>query len=94
MKVSKFDQPSANWIPTQADYAEKVAAIKADQQTFQLEECKQRADRYPTDLQIRFELGKLYFEAGKITEAQAGIPESAGQSQSPGPIRHLLGEMF
>src|SRR5262249_3026687 len=38
-------------------------------QAFQLEECKQRSDRYPTDLQIRFELGQLYFDSGKITEA-------------------------
>ena len=32
-------------------------------------ECQKRAERFSTDLQIRFELGQLYFQAGKIGEA-------------------------
>ncbi len=32
-------------------------------------ECQKRAERFPTDPQIRFELGQLYFRAGKISEA-------------------------
>jgi tetratricopeptide (TPR) repeat protein len=70
IKVRKFDQALAQLDPAAEDHADKAAQIKADRTAFQLEECKSRADRYPTDLQIRFELGKLYFDAGKITEAQ------------------------
>jgi tetratricopeptide (TPR) repeat protein len=51
------------------DYAEKLAQMKADRIAYQLAECKDRAERYPTDLQIRFELGQLYFEAGKTSDA-------------------------
>jgi tetratricopeptide (TPR) repeat protein len=37
--------------------------------TFQLADAQRRAARYPTDLDIRFELGRLYFETGKVSEA-------------------------
>jgi tetratricopeptide (TPR) repeat protein len=57
--------------PNAPDYAEKSEQIKSERQAFRLEECKGRADKYPTDLQIKFELGQLYFEAGKISEAMA-----------------------
>ncbi|MDB6023357.1 MAG: Tetratricopeptide domain protein, partial [Pedosphaera sp.] len=71
VKVRRFDQTLAQLDSTAEDYADKAAQIKADRAAFQLDECKQRSDRYPTDLQIRFELGRLYFDAGKINEAQA-----------------------
>jgi tetratricopeptide (TPR) repeat protein len=69
IKVRKFSQALNALDTTLPDHAERVAQINADRQAYQLEECKQRADRYPTDLQIRFELGQLYFEAGKTQEA-------------------------
>lgn len=71
VKIKKFDHALKQLDATAEDYAEKSASIKAERQAFQLDECKQRADRYPTDLQIRFELGQLYFDSGKISEAQA-----------------------
>jgi tetratricopeptide (TPR) repeat protein len=70
IKLRRFDQAIAKLDTTAVDYAERVAQLKAERQTFQIEECKARSERYPTDLQIRFELGQLYFDAGKITEAQ------------------------
>ena len=69
VKVKKLDHAISKLDTTAVDYAERVAQVKAERQTFQLEECKARAERYPTDLQIRFELGQLYFDAGKISEA-------------------------
>jgi len=68
-RVRKFKHALAQLDTTAADYSERAAQIKAEMQAFQVEECKQRSERYPTDLQIRFELGQLYFEAGKISEA-------------------------
>ncbi|MDB6125647.1 MAG: Tetratricopeptide domain protein [Pedosphaera sp.] len=68
-KIRKLDYTVSQLDPNASDYPEKMAELKAERQTFQLNECKERADRYPTDLQIRFELGQLYYEAGKISEA-------------------------
>jgi tetratricopeptide (TPR) repeat protein len=65
----KFDHAIGQLDPQDPAQAEQIAKLQADCLAYQLEECKSRVDRYPTDLQIRFELGELYFKAGKITEA-------------------------
>jgi len=67
--VRELDQAIAALDPAAPDYAEKSARLKAERDNYMLAECKERADRYPSDLFIRFELGQLYLQAGKITEA-------------------------
>ena len=67
--VKKMDHQIAQLNPFAADHADQIAQIKAAKAEFKLAECKQRVEKYPTDLGIRFELGQLYFEAGKISEA-------------------------
>lgn len=69
LMLKRFDYDLSLLDPNALNYAECAANIEAERQAFQLEECKGRADRYPADLQIRFELGELYFKAGKISEA-------------------------
>src|SRR5206468_3608338 len=67
--LKRFEHAITQLDATAPDYGEQMARIQAERDAFQLNECKSRAERYPTDLQIRFELGELYFKAGKISEA-------------------------
>jgi tetratricopeptide (TPR) repeat protein len=67
--VKKFDDALGQLDASAADYGEQSARIQAERDAYQMTETKSRADRYPTDLQIRFELGELYLKAGKISEA-------------------------
>lgn len=69
IRLRKFDEAMAQLDATAPDYAEQVARVQAQRDEFHLDETKSRAERYPTDLQIRFELGELYFKLGKISEA-------------------------
>jgi len=55
--------------PAAPDHAEKLAQLQAEKQAYLLAECQKRVERFPTDLQIRFEMGQLYLQAGKIGEA-------------------------
>lgn len=55
--------------PSSPEYEQQKQAIETQRLEFQVAECRERADKYPTDLQIRFELGELCFKAGKVTEA-------------------------
>ena len=64
-----FDQAIAALDAAAPDYAEKSARLKAERNDYELKECRERAERYPSDLLLRFDLGQLYFKAGKITEA-------------------------
>jgi tetratricopeptide (TPR) repeat protein len=67
--VRKFDHQISLLDPNAPDYADNAAKLQAEKQAYQLAECQKRAERFPTELQIRFELGQLYFQAGKIGEA-------------------------
>jgi tetratricopeptide (TPR) repeat protein len=68
-KIKKIEHTLSQLDPSSPDYEEQAEKIKAERAAFQLAECKERSEKYPTDLQIRYELGTLYFQAGKITEA-------------------------
>ena len=74
----QYDHQITQINPFDEGSAEKIAAINAEKTTFQLEETRKRAEKYPTDLAIRFELGQLYFQAGKISEAIAEFQKAQG----------------
>jgi tetratricopeptide (TPR) repeat protein len=65
----KFEHEISQLDATAPDYATRASGIQAQKQAYQLAECQKRVERFPTDLQIRFELGQLYFQNGKIGEA-------------------------
>jgi len=92
--VKKFEHALTQLDPNAADYADSVARIEAERATFQLEECKSRAERYPTDLQIRFELGELYFKAGKINEALSEFQKAQANPNRRIQTMAYLGQCF
>jgi len=69
--VRKLDFQAEQLDPTAPDFAERTARLQAEKLAFQLSECQQRVEKYPTDLAFRFELGTLYLQTGKIGEAIA-----------------------
>jgi tetratricopeptide (TPR) repeat protein len=69
LTARKLDHALSQMDPQAPDYAEQHARLKAERDNFLLADCKDRAERYPNDLVIRFELGQLYFQAGQIGEA-------------------------
>lgn len=79
-KVKQMDFQLAQLNPFAPDHADQAAKLQASKKEFMLEECRQRVEKYPTDLAIRFEYGQLLFETGKITEA---IAEFQKAQQNP-----------
>ncbi|MGD1088001.1 MAG: tetratricopeptide repeat protein [Verrucomicrobiota bacterium] len=67
--VRRFDFQLNQLDPAAPDYAAQAEKIRAEKLDFQLVECQKRVEKYPTDLLIRFEMGRLYLQAGKISEA-------------------------
>lgn len=90
----KFDFEISQLDPATPDYAEKFAKLQADKQAYQLEECRKRVERYPNDLQIRFELGKLYFQSGKIGEAIQEFQKSRANPNRKIQSLSYLGQCF
>jgi tetratricopeptide (TPR) repeat protein len=92
--VRRFDHALSQLDPNAADYPEQSARIKAERDAYLLEECKSRAERYPTDLQIRFELGLLYFKAGKIGEAIQELQKAQANPHRRVQALSYLGQCF
>jgi tetratricopeptide (TPR) repeat protein len=92
--VRKLDFQIAQLNPFDEALAEKTAAINAEKVGFQMEECRQRAEKYPTDLAIRFELGQLFFQAGKIAEAIAEFQKSQGNPNKRIASMSFLAQCF
>lgn len=70
-KIKRFDSLVSQLDASAPDYAEKSQAIQAERDAFRLQQAEERVQRYPNDLVLRFDLGVLYFQAGKIREAVA-----------------------
>ncbi len=67
--LRKLDQALAQLDPNAPEHAETAARLKSERNALLLEATRRRAEKYPNDLQIRFDLGQIYFDTGKITEA-------------------------
>ncbi|HXR08142.1 MAG TPA: tetratricopeptide repeat protein, partial [Candidatus Acidoferrum sp.] len=57
-------------------------------------ECKERVEKYPSDLVLRFELGQLYFQAGKITEAIQEMQKAQNNPNRRIQALSCLGQCF
>lgn len=68
-KVRRLEHEIEKLDPASVDYTERVAVLNAEKLAFQILECQRRVGKFSTDLSIRFEMGVLYFQAGKIAEA-------------------------
>jgi tetratricopeptide (TPR) repeat protein len=92
--IKKFNHLISMLDPAAPEYSQEVARIEAERQAFQLQECRSRAERYPTDLQIRYELGELFFQAGKITEAIGEFQKAQANPQRRLQALGYLGQCF
>lgn len=92
--VRRMDHQIEQLDPTAPDHAERTAQLGADKLAFQLAECQKRVEKYPTDLAFRFELGTLYFQAGKISEAQKEFQRAQGNPHKRIAAMNYLAQCF
>ncbi len=92
--MKKYEAQIAALDVNAPDFSEKLAQFEAEKKVYQVEECKKRAERFPTDLQIRFDLGVLYFQAGKIGEAIAEFQKAQGNPHRRIQAMSYLGQAF
>lgn len=90
----RFDHEVSLLDPQAPDHAERAAKLAAEKQTFQLAECQKRAERFPTDLGIRFELGQLLFEAGRTGEAIAEFQRAQNNPHKRLAAMNCLAQCF
>jgi tetratricopeptide (TPR) repeat protein len=79
-KGRHFDYQIEQINPFAPDHAAQVEQLKAQKLEFQVTDCQKRVEKYPTDYSIRFEMGVLYYQVGKYSEA---IQEFQKAQQNP-----------
>ena len=93
-KVRRLEQDIEKLDPASVDYSERVASLNAEKLAFQVLECQKRVERFPTDLAIRFEMGVLYFQAGKIAEATKEFQRAQGNPHKRIAALNYLAKCF
>jgi len=92
--VRKYDHQIAGLDPNSPDHPEDVARLEAEKQAYQLAECQKRAERFPTDLQLRFELGEMYWQVGRIGEAIQEFQKAQASPQRRIAAMNYLAQCF
>jgi tetratricopeptide (TPR) repeat protein len=93
-RVKQFDFQIEQINPFDADHAAAVEKLKTEKLAFQTVECQKRVEKYPTDLAIRFEMGALYFQAGKIGEAIQEFQKAQGNPHKRLAAMSYLAQCF
>jgi tetratricopeptide (TPR) repeat protein len=93
-KSKQFDYQIEQLDATAPDYTERVAQINAEKQAYRIAEGQKRVERNPTDLAMRYEMGVLYFNAGKIAEAMGEFQKSKNNPNKKVASMNYLGQCF
>ncbi len=93
-KSKQFDHQIEQLDATAPDYTDRVAQINAEKQAYRISECQKRVERNPTDLAIRYEMGVLYFNAGKIAEAMGEFQKSKNNPNKKVASMNYLAQCF
>lgn len=94
LRVKELEHQMTQLDPTAEDYAEKQAELSAGKQAAQLEDCRRRVEKYPTDMALRYDLGVLYFQAGKIGEAIQEFQKAQTNPHKRIPAMSQLAQCF
>jgi tetratricopeptide (TPR) repeat protein len=90
--LRRYDHLLSQLDLSNPDDAARAEQLKQEKVAYQLDECRKRTERYPTDLQIKFELGQLYFQAGKFNEAMAEFQKAQANPQRRLPAMAYFGQ--
>lgn len=85
---------AAEASPENAELIEKANQATAQYRKMEIEEYKLRVDAYPTDLGLKYELGRKYFSAGEYEDAIALLQEAQSDPKIRGVVRGMLAECF
>ena len=94
MTLKRFDHRISQLDASNPEQAAEAEQLRAEKAAFQLDETRKRAERYPTDLQIKFELGQLYLAAGQISEAIAQFQKAQANPQRRLAAMAFLAQCF
>ncbi len=94
LKLAQFDAEAARLDPAAPNYEAEYRDILSRKEACNFENCLALAERFPTDLTLRLELGQHYLKQGKTTEAIKEFQRAQGNAHLRTRAQRLLAECF
>lgn len=94
LKTKQFDAKMHRLDSQSPDFEVEKAAIQNEKEAFIIQDCENRAKKYPSDMAIRFELANLYFNREKIGEAIKEFQKSQAHPHYRIRSQAKLGQCF
>lgn len=92
--LKKYEHQITAVDPESPERDELVARIQAEKQAYELGEAQRRVEKNPSDLQMRYELGVLYFEQGKTGEAIQELQKAQANPHRKVAAMNYLAQCF
>lgn len=80
--------------PSDDYFKQRFKDAQKDKLTFELGEYAERVKNYPTDLKLKFELGKRYYQSRQFDEAIGMLQQGKDEPKSRAQAHLLLGRCF
>jgi len=80
--------------PEDTTLKQEIEDLKKERDRIMLEECESRTKRYPNDLDIKFELGQLYFKNGMIDKAMPEFQQASNNPKNRTACNNWLGKCY
>jgi len=94
VNLKKLDLAIAQISPSEPGAEDKAARLRTERGAYRLAQYQRRAQKYPTDLQVRFDLGEVYFQAGKLSEAIQEFQKAQANPHLRISVLNYLGQCF
>ncbi len=93
-RLAEFDHLIQSLDKTHPDFEAQASELKNRRQQWLLEDARRRAELNPTDLGIRYELGELYLNGGRVGEAIAELQKAQNNPNRRIAAMTLLAQAF
>jgi tetratricopeptide (TPR) repeat protein len=90
----RFDSALSRLDPTAPTYEEERKKILSKKDEFIYNQAKGQVEKYPNDLLLRYELGRIAFRMGKISEAIQELQKAQNHPNKRIQALSLLGQCF
>jgi len=94
VQLRKLDLEISKLDPNSNDYQDQLSRLQGEKSAFQLAEVRKLVERFPTDLQFRFDLGQLCFKLGKFSDAIQELQKSQANPHRRIASMNLLAQCF
>lgn len=93
-QIKQYDDKIGQLATESPEKTEEIERLTREKQEFEVRECEQRSRQFPNDLEIRFELGQLYYGSGRFNEAIKEFQRSQNHPHWRVPSLKFLGRCF